>query len=243
MRGKRPDCSGASEAVWIPILNPRQHLEKSKLKLYLSTQPDNPQRVEEGACLPPAMWRVEPTSRGALLFNLKPSVKIAEPARTSYWRQLLMVLLFAILSTISYFVVSRFIVTAVIVQGKSMAPTLQDGDECLLNRWAYLRHPPGRGDLVVLKDPGHKDCAVKRIIALPGESVHFKQGTIYVNGKRLFEPYLPAGTRTLSSDAKDQYFVLGNDAYFVLGDNRANSEDSRCYGPVHRDWIVGILAR
>ena len=189
------------------------------------------------------MWRVEPTSRGALRFGLKPLVKIAGPSRAGYWRQLLMVLLFAILSTISYFVVSRFIVTAVIVQGKSMAPTLADGDECLLNRLAYLRHPPSRGDLVVLKDPGHKDCAVKRIIALPCEAVHLKQGAIYVNGKRLFEPYLSAGTRTLSADAQDRFFVIGKDEYFVMGDNRANSEDSRCYGPVHRDWIVGALAR
>jgi signal peptidase I len=95
----------------------------------------------------------------------------------------------------------------------------------------------------VLKDPGHKDCAVKRIIALPCEAVHLKQGAIYVNGKRLFEPYLSAGTRTLSADAQDQFFVIGKDEYFVMGDNRANSEDSRCYGPVHRDWIVGALAR
>jgi signal peptidase I len=213
------------------------------VKLYLSTQPDKPQRLEEGAGLPPAMWWVEPTSRGALRFGLKPTVKIAGPSPAGYWRQLLMVLLFAILSTISYLVVSRFIVTAVIVQGKSMAPTLADGDECLLNRLAYLRHPPSRGDLVVLKDPGHKDCAVKRIIALPCEAVHLKQGAIYVNGKRLFEPYLSAGTRTLSSDAQDHFFVVGKDEYFVMGDNRANSEDSRCYGPVHRDWIVGALAR
>ncbi len=189
------------------------------------------------------MWLVEPTSRGALRFGLKPKVKPLEPSPPGYWRQLLMVLLFALLSTISYFVVSRFIVTAVIVQGKSMAPTLQDGDECLLNRLAYLRHPPGRGDLVVLKDPGHKDYAVKRIIALPCESVHLKQGAIYVNGKRLFEPYLSAGTRTLSAEAMDRFFVVGNDEYFVMGDNRANSEDSRCYGPVHRDLIVGTLAR
>src|SRR5258708_18746729 len=77
MRGKRPDCSGASEAVWIPILNPRQHPEKSKLKLYLSTQPDNPQRVEEGACLPPAMWRDAPASRRRRLFNPQTVVKNA----------------------------------------------------------------------------------------------------------------------------------------------------------------------
>jgi len=124
-----------------------------------------------------------------------------------------------------------------------MAPTLHDGDRCLLNRFSYLYASPKRGDLVVLRDRDENDLAVKRIVALPGESVRVSEGRMFVNGRRLVEPYLENGTQTTAPTGTDQCYSLGSHEYFVLGDNRAESEDSRFYGPVSRDQIIGTLIR
>jgi len=157
--------------------------------------------------------------------------------------QFLLMLLVALLSMGGYYLVSRFVATTVVVQGRSMAPTLQDGDHFILNRWSYLCRAPQRGDLVVVKDPGHADFAVKRIVGLPCESLHFKGGKVMVNGKHLLEPYLPPRTQTFCPDTWEKFLVVGKDHYFVLGDNRANSEDSRFYGAVHRSQIIGSISK
>lgn len=143
----------------------------------------------------------------------------------------------------SYLLASRFIVTAVVVQGRSMTPTLKDGERYYLNRWRYLFVSPQRGDVVVIKDPGHSDFAVKRIVAHPYDWVNLKDGTIYVNGRRLDEPYLAQGVRTDTPDLKERWVQLGRDQYYLLGDNRSNSEDSRFYGVVSRQSIIGMLIK
>jgi signal peptidase I len=157
--------------------------------------------------------------------------------------QLLLLLLVGVLSVACYYLVSRFVATTVIVQGRSMTPTLQDGDRYILNRWSYFCRTPQRGDLVVVRDPGHNDFAVKRVIGMPCESLLFKRGKIMVNGKQLLEPYLPSGTQTFLPDTREKLLLVGKDQYFVLGDNRGNSEDSRYYGALRRDQIVGSICR
>jgi signal peptidase I len=149
----------------------------------------------------------------------------------------------AVLSVLAYFMVSRFVVTAVIIQGRSMQPTLKDGERYYLNRWRYLVAAPKRGDLVVLKDPGHNDFAVKRIVAGPNDWVNMRDNGIYLNGKRLSEPYLPEGTRTAVPDRQEKWILLGPNQYYVLGDNRANSEDSRYYGVIARKNLLGVLIK
>ena len=158
-------------------------------------------------------------------------------------RQLLLLLCVGVLSVLSYYLVTRFVATTVIVQGKSMIPTLQDGDRFILNRWSYVYRSPRRGDLVVVKDPGHQDYAVKRIVGMPCESLYFKRGSVLVNGKYLLEPYLASGTQTFLPDTREKLLVVGQDRYYVLGDNRGNSEDSRYYGAVHRSQIIGSISR
>jgi signal peptidase I len=130
----------------------------------------------------------------------------------------------------------------VIVQGRSMVPTLQDGERYLLDRWSYNYRSPERGDVVVLRDPGHPDLAIKRIVGMPGDTIHLREGTVRVNGKRFIEPYLSRGMRTYTPDLKDRLVLLGENQYFVLGDNRGVSEDSRYYGPIHRHRILGCLS-
>jgi len=158
-------------------------------------------------------------------------------------KQVALLAVLTVLCVAAYQVVSRHVATAVIVQGRSMLPTLHDGDRFILNRLSYIRHAPQRGDVVVVNDPGHHDYAVKRIVGMPTETVHFDHGEVTVNGKRLFEPYLVQGTRTFLPDMPEKLLMLGKDQYLVLGDNRGNSEDSRYYGPLHRSQIVGSIVR
>lgn len=159
-------------------------------------------------------------------------------------RQSIVMSMLLVCSVMSYAAINRWFLSTVVVQGRSMTPTLQDGDRCLLNRMSYLYQSPRRGDLVVLRDRGEDDLAVKRIVALPGELVRVTHGGIVVNGRRLVEPYLQSGTQTIAPNAAgEQSYRLGNHEYFVLGDNRAESEDSRYYGPISREQIVGTLIK
>ena len=167
----------------------------------------------------------------------------ANPQRRALKHQLLLVVLLLVSSVLSYGAINRWFLSTVVVQGRSMVPTLKDGDRCLLNRLGYIYSTPKRGDLVVISDRGANDLAVKRIVALPGESVRVSEGSIFVNGRRLVETYLDRGTETVAPNGADLSYTLVADEYFVLGDNRAESEDSRYYGPVTREQIVGTLIR
>src|SRR5207245_2704503 len=118
----------------------------------------------------------------------------------------------------SYQLVSRFMTPTIIVQDSSMIPTLQAGSRLTLDRWSYFRRSPQRGDLVVMNGPGHDDYAVKRVIAMPSDSVYFKRGELLVNGERLRERYLPTGTQTFVPEFPETFLVVGKDRYFVLGD-------------------------
>jgi len=161
---------------------------------------------------------------------------------TPWWKRHLFVVLCVVLFSVpAYFLASRFVVTAVVVQGRSMTPTLKDGERYYLNRWRYLLTSPRRGDVVVIKDPGHADFAVKRVIGRPYDWLNLKDGMIYLNGKRLNEPYLNKNVRTDTPDLKERWIQLGRGQYYVLGDNRGNSEDSRFYGVVPGKNIIGMI--
>jgi signal peptidase I len=121
-----------------------------------------------------------------------------------------------------------------------MLPTLQPGNHYILNRWAFHNAGPERGDVVVIRDPADHGFSVKRVIALGGESVHFVDGKVLINGEALKEPYLKPGTYTFTySKAREQFITCGEDSYFVLGDNRSDSIDSRIYGAVSRKDVLG----
>jgi signal peptidase I len=142
----------------------------------------------------------------------------------------------------SYLLISHFLVQSVRVVGMSMVPTLQDSQFYLLNRWVLHFRAPHRSEIVVLRDPLDGGFAVKRVIAQSGDSVYLTDGNIYINGKKIDEPYLPAGTLTFASSRfRDQLFKCRPGQFFVLGDNRANSLDSRAYGPVSQRDILGLI--
>jgi len=126
------------------------------------------------------------------------------------------------------FVVSRTAIQSFVVIGASMEPSFEEGQRLLINKAIYHFREPQRGDIIVFLPPnGQQPDYIKRIIALPGDTVEIKDGVVYVNGSELYEPYIEAPPRyTLSEKTIPAY------NYFVLGDNRNNSNDS------HNDWTV-----
>ncbi|KKQ73965.1 MAG: Signal peptidase I [Berkelbacteria bacterium GW2011_GWB1_38_5] len=133
-----------------------------------------------------------------------------------------------------------FVGTLFIVDGLSMEPNFHSGQYILVNRWQYNFGEPARGDVVVLKfpgDPEHKKY-IKRIIGLPGEKVQIINGTVYINDQKLNEKYLPNGMLTLPNVNR----TLRDDDYFLLGDNRPNSSDSRTWGISPKRYLIGRAA-
>jgi signal peptidase I len=144
-----------------------------------------------------------------------------------------------VLAIILYFGIS-FAVQAVHVEGLSMFATLDDNDYLIANKIDYRLHPPQRGDIVILRPPtdNSKDF-IKRVIALPGERLLIRDGIVYINGHKLDEPYLPEAWTVFNNWGGTDGTVMGPDQYFVMGDNRNKSQDSRSFGPISRDRIDG----
>jgi signal peptidase I len=157
---------------------------------------------------------------------------------TSLFREVAEVI---VLAVILYFGIS-FAVQAVHVEGLSMFATLDDNDYLIANKIDYRLHNPQRGDIIILRPPtdNSKDF-IKRIIALPGERLLIRSGFVYINGHKLDEPYLPEewtiDTSWPANNPSGQ--VMGSNEYFVMGDNRNRSQDSRIFGPITRDRIDG----
>ena len=122
-----------------------------------------------------------------------------------------------------------------VVRGSSMAPGIQDGDRILVEPWSYLLSPIERGDVVVLRYPLDPEIDyIKRVIGLPGDCIALAHGEVWVNGKRLAEPYVESIDTSSSLSA-----VIEPGHYFVLGDNRPRSSDSREFGFVPEANVRG----
>ncbi len=161
------------------------------------------------------------------------------------------------------FVAVRAVVLNFKVDGTSMAPNLQDQEMLLVNRNLYFHfdlngvldalpfverdgerivypfHPPERGDIVVFDPPTVSEKPyIKRVIGLPGETISIADGFVYIDGVKLNEPYI-AGGITQCNRSKCDPVVVPEGAVYVLGDNRRNSSDSRIFGPIPVDNIIG----
>lgn len=139
--------------------------------------------------------------------------------------------------------VRTFLFEPIRVDGESMTDTLQNGELMFVTKPEYILGSPSRQDVIICRYPNRKEYFVKRLVALPGDTVEIKYSkesginTVYVNGQAVDEPFL-----TPSRNDKDNSMAplkLKDDEYFVLGDNRDNSNDSRYVGALHRSQIVG----
>ena len=142
------------------------------------------------------------------------------------------------------FLAERAVVENVRIHGESMAPTYQPGQYVLVNKARYrLGHGPARGDVVVVQRPpsaGDARLLFKRVIGLPGEHVQLQDGWVLIQGQVLQEPYVRTGaTDCAAADNAWCDVWLGVDEYFVLGDNRPNSRDSREWGPLLGRQLIG----
>jgi signal peptidase I len=132
-----------------------------------------------------------------------------------------------------------FVAEPMRIPSSSMAPTLRPGDQVLLNKLAYRFGSPRRGDLAVFRSPEDGETSLKRVVALPGDSVGIEDGVLVVDGRPQREPFVDH--RTVDS----VYFgpvVVPPGHVFVLGDNRADSRDSRDFGAVDEDLLEGRVA-
>jgi signal peptidase I len=170
------------------------------------------------------------------------------PLKKSFWKSSLsftleilktVIISLAIILPIRYFVVQPFV-----VDGASMQPNFHDKEYLVINEISYRFQEPNRGEVVVFKNPEDiKQYYIKRIVGLPGESVKIENGSVYIKEKdqssfiQINElDYLPEDIETFGSL---QDLELGEDEFFVLGDNRKNSKDSRRLGPIKRELITG----
>jgi signal peptidase I len=171
-------------------------------------------------------------------------VRLDRQSRQGFWTEGLRLFRDVFLIIVVFILVGVFFVQPVVVEGTSMAPQLHDGERLLVNKlvyykiqgvsWGHLQ----RGDIVVFWYPNDPDKSyVKRVIGLPGETVEIRNGLVFINGTQLQEPYLDVEHNQMLHDnsvttVKEHYF-------FVMGDNRDNSSDSRYWGLVPEKYIYG----
>lgn len=129
------------------------------------------------------------------------------------------------------------------VSGNSMVPNFHDNDYIITNKLATRLSTPVRGEVIIIKNPRNpeKDVFIKRVIGLPRETIKLLNGKVYINGTLLSESYLPSGLETPGEgflrDGSEA--TIPTDNYFVMGDNRKNSSDSRDFGFVSKEIIIG----
>lgn len=128
------------------------------------------------------------------------------------------------------------------VSGSSMIPNFHDGDYLITNKLATKMSEPARGEVIILKNPRDNNVVfIKRVIGLPKDKIMVRDGKVYVNDREISEPYLPAGTITHGQSYLQEgvEILTPEDQYFVMGDNRGGSSDSREWGPVQKYLIIG----
>ncbi|NLI68191.1 MAG: signal peptidase I [Bacilli bacterium] len=142
----------------------------------------------------------------------------------------------ALIALLLAYFLRAFVFATSIVKGESMLPTLEDGERVIFNKFIYLVSEPARGDIVIISMP--ESNYVKRVIGLPNETIEMKDGVFYVNGVAQPTTFVDEKQMKLTGDFGP--IVVPENSYFVMGDNRANSKDSRNdLGFIERENIIG----
>jgi signal peptidase I len=171
-----------------------------------------------------------------------PAAPVAEPAPLAaqvtaglgLWLRDLLV------SAAASVLIITFLYQPVRVEGTSMLPRLEDRDRLFINKFVYHIESIERGDVVVFRYPRDPDKSyIKRVIAVPGDRILIDHGQVWLNGKALREPYVPP---QYHDERSMEEMVVPADCYFMMGDHRSISSDSREFGPVERSLIYGKAA-
>jgi signal peptidase I len=158
-----------------------------------------------------------------------------------------------VVAVVVAFLLRTFVIATYSIPSGSMEPTLQVGDRIVVNKLSYDVHGVDRGNIIVFSTPPKEDCAgppvadlVKRVIGLPGETVSLSGGNVFINGRVLKQPWLPASEqgRTYPGPSPEAYslhrpYRVPQGHVYVMGDNRTLSCDSRYWGPISESTIVG----
>ena len=168
--------------------------------------------------------------------------------KSSTNRTILEYVVLAVVAIAVALLIQAFLVKPYRIPSPSMEDTLLIGDRVLVDRISWRFSEPQRGDIVVFHSPVPGPVLIKRIIGMPGDTMSLRDGAVYVNGQRLSEPYVRrVNGQPEPSDPFDtglpwslqQPYKVPAGSYFLMGDNRTDSGDSRAFGPVARDQIVG----
>jgi signal peptidase I len=173
------------------------------------------------------------------------STRVAGSDSGDLWGELRSLLRDVIFAGVIAILIVGFVVQPVRVEGQSMMPKLHDQDRIFVNKFIYPlrewigdKEPIKRGDIVVLLYPDDPSKSyIKRVVGLPGEEVNVENGKLYINGMQIDEPYLDS--EYISSDSMPGSVHVKEHHYFVMGDNRRNSSDSRYWGLVPEKYIYG----
>jgi signal peptidase I len=173
------------------------------------------------------------------------STRVAGSDSGDLWGELRSLLRDVIFAGVIAILIVGFVVQPVRVEGQSMMPKLHDQDRIFVNKFIYPlrewigdKEPIKRGDIVVLLYPDDPSKSyIKRVVGLPGEEVNVENGKLYINGMQIAEPYLDS--EYISSDSMPGSVHVKEHHYFVMGDNRRNSSDSRYWGLVPEKYIYG----
>lgn len=157
-------------------------------------------------------------------------IELSTLNKQPFWKDILDVIIPAV---IIYLIINLFVITSSVHQ-TSMYPTFKDGDFIVATRGFLSQNTYSKGDVILFKSDDGR-ILIKRVIGLPGDTVTIRDGQVYVNNKKLDEPYLETDTIT----EPEMVTVIHKDCYFVMGDNRYNSLDSRAFGEINVDRIIG----
>ena len=156
--------------------------------------------------------------------------------KQSFWE----LVRFALIAVAIVLPVRMFIAQPFIVSGSSMVPTFENGQYLIVDEITYRFQEPKRGDVVVFRYPNDtKKFFIKRIIGLPGETVDVKKEETIITNKENPNGFALDQSYVVNHSEDNSHIVLKNDEYFVMGDNRSGSSDSRSWGPVHKKLLVG----
>lgn len=170
---------------------------------------DRPQESEE-----------KPTTIGSVILNFFEFIKT--------------VIVIVILAAI----IRLFVIQPFIVDGQSMEPNFQNNDYLITEKISFHLQQINHGEVIILRPPDNPSVNyLKRVIGIPGDTVDIKDGDVYVNGQKLTEPYID-GQKTLTTNNEEMKTALRESEYFVMGDNRNHSRDSRELGPIPKQNII-----